>query len=167
MPPIPPPGLDPFGPQAIPEPLTTPEAYDGLVTRRILAYLIDLLILAMLALLVWLILGAAGLLTFGLLLPLQPLALALLPFAYHILLIAGEGSATLGMRLMGLRVYSIVDGGRPHLLQAALNVFIFYGSLALTGSLILLVALFNSRGRTLHDYLAGTIVLRQRRDAAY
>lgn len=167
MPPIPPLGLDPLGPQALPDPLTQPEAYEGLLTRRILAYGVDLLVLAALAVVVWLVLGVAGVLTFGLLFPVQALALAILPFAYHTLLIAGEGSATLGMRLMGLRVHSILDGGRPHLAQAAINVLVFYGSLALTGSLILLVALFNTRGRTLHDYLAGTIVLRQRRDAAY
>jgi uncharacterized RDD family membrane protein YckC len=36
----------------------------------------------------------------------------------------------------------------------------FYVSVGVTGWLILLVALFNGRGRTLHDYLCGTVTIR-------
>ncbi len=167
MPPIPPFGPDSLQPQVVPDPLTQPEEYEGLLIRRIVAYAVDLLVLAVVGTVVWLVLGIAGVLTFGLLLPLQAVALAVLPFAYPPLFIASEGSAPLGMRLTGVRVLSILDGGRPTLAQAVVNVVTFYASLALTGSLVLLVALFNSRSRTLHDYLAGTIVLRRRRDTAY
>lgn len=167
MPPIPPFGYDSRNPPTVPDPAAVPEAYEGLLTRRILAYFVDLMILAMIGAVVWLITGVATLLTFGLLAPVQALVLTLVPFAYHALLISGPASATLGMRLMGLRVHSILDGNRPTFLQAAINVVVFYGSVAVTGSLILLLALFNAHGRTLHDYLAGTIVLRQRREAPY
>ena len=44
-------------------------------------------------------------------------------------------------------------------LQAALVTIVFYVSVALTGWLVLVVALFNNQRRTLHDYLCGTIVI--------
>jgi uncharacterized RDD family membrane protein YckC len=107
-----------------------------------------------------------GLLTLGLLMPLHVLAVALVPFAYHTLLIGGERSATIGMRAMGLKVMSIAPDspesqshGRPTLFQAMIQTVCFYGSLLATGSLILAVALFNPRRRTVHDFLAGTVVV--------
>lgn len=144
---------------------THPEYYRGVMLRRIVAYVVDGLIVLGLASAVWIATGLLTMLSFGLLAPLQALAVALVPLAYHSVLIAAPGSATLGMRLFGLKVRSIATdldagGGRPTLLQAIIQVVAFYGSIAATGSLVLIVALFNARRRTLHDWLAGTIVIR-------
>lgn len=141
-----------------------PEYYQGVTIRRVLAYLVDVVIVALLAVAVWVATGMLTLLSFGLLFPLQALAVALVPLAYHSLLIAAPGSATLGMRLFNLQVLSIAPdfdagGGRPSLFQAIIQVVAFYGSVAATGTLILIVALFNARRRTLHDWLAGTVVV--------
>lgn len=141
-----------------------PEYYQGVTLRRVLAYLVDVLIVAVLAVIMWIATGMLTVLSFGLLLPLQALAVALVPLAYHVLLIAGPGSATFGMRLFGLQVLSIAPdfdagGGRPSLFQAIIQVVAFYGSVAATGMLILVVSLFNARRRTLHDWLAGTVVV--------
>lgn len=141
-----------------------PEYFAGVTLRRMLAYGIDVLAVALLAVPVWFIGMFASVLSFGLLAPLQALALALLPLAYHVLLLASPRAATLGMRAMGLRVMSLTPdsqawGGRPTLFQAMIQTVAFYGSVAVTGSLILLVALFNPRRRTLHDWLAGTVVV--------
>jgi uncharacterized RDD family membrane protein YckC len=142
-----------------------PEYFRGVTMRRVLAYVIDGLVVLVLAIAVWVATGLLTVLSFGLLAPLQALAVALVPLAYHSLLIAAPGSATLGMRLFGLKVRSIATdqdarGGRPTVLQAIIQVVTFYGSIAATGSLILIVALFNARRRTLHDWLAGTIVIK-------
>lgn len=141
-----------------------PEYFTGVTLKRVLAYAIDVVVVTLLAVLVWFIGSFLTVLSFGLLLPLKAVALALLPLAYHSLLLAGRRSATLGMRAMGLRVMSLSAdsaawGGRPTLFQAMIQTVAFYGSLALTGSLILLIALFNPRRRTLHDWLAGTVVV--------
>jgi len=79
--------------------------------------------------------------------------------AYHVLLIAGPINATLGMRLFGIRVHSVL-GGPPSLVQAALHAVCFYGSLGLGGGILLIFPFFNTRRRALHDVLAGTVVLR-------
>lgn len=54
-------------------------------------------------------------------------------------------------------------GGRPTTSQAFLTTVLFYASISLTAWLVLLVPLFTDRSRTLHDILAGTIVLRRTR----
>lgn len=141
-----------------------PEYFAGITLKRMLAYLLDIMVVAALAVPVWFIGMFLTALSFGLMAPVQALAMALLPLAYHILLLAGPRSATLGMRVMGVRMMSLAPGaatwgGRPPLLQAMIQIIAFYGSMALTGGLVLLVALFNPRRRTLHDWLAGTVVV--------
>jgi uncharacterized RDD family membrane protein YckC len=133
--------------------------YDAIVVRRAFGYLVDVVLLAMVSVLVWAALGVLGILSLGLLLPLQAAALALLPAAYHTLFIGAQG-ATPGMRLMDLEVRSL-DGGRPDYVQALVMTAVFYVSISLTAWLVLLVALFNDRRRTLHDFLAGVIVVRR------
>jgi uncharacterized RDD family membrane protein YckC len=62
------------------------------------------------------------------------------------------------MQFMGIEVRSL-NGARPNLLQAFAMTALFYLSVAVTTSLILLVALFNDRRRCAHDILSGTIVV--------
>lgn len=144
------------------DPWTHPELFRGITGRRIFAYGIDLVAVSVLVAAVWFAFGILGLLSLGLLLPLQALAVALTPLAYHTLLLASPAAATLGMRMLGIRVATLQDdtaSGRPTLFQAMIQTVAFYGSVALTSFLVLAVALFNPRRRTLHDWLAGTVVV--------
>ena len=142
-----------------PDPLAHPELYDGLLWRRSLAYLFDCCVIGLLLVAGWSSLVVLGLLSFGLLLPLVPLLVGLIPIAYHALLVGGRHHATLGMRLFDLEVKTWA-GGRPDFWQGLLMAAMFYATLAFTCFLILLVAVFNDRRRTLHDYLAGVVVVR-------
>jgi uncharacterized RDD family membrane protein YckC len=146
------------------EPLSDPTLFDGIRSRRVLGYFVDLVLIAILSVAAWFALVFAGVLTLGLLLPLLPIAMALIPLAYHALQVCGPRSATIGMRLFDVEVRNWT-GNRPDLLQAFLMTALFLTTIALTGSLILLVSLFNNRGRTLHDYLSGTVVVRAGRVA--
>lgn len=136
-----------------------PSAYHGTTSKRVFAYLVDAVLVCLAGMAVWVGMGIVGLATLGLLLPLQPLMVALVPLAYHVGLIASPTGATLGMRLFGIRVADAMTGARPSLAQAIIQVVAFYGSVALTAWLILIFALFNTRRRTLHDILAGTVVV--------
>ena len=144
----------PFSWSEPPDPLTHPELFDGVVISRIFAYLIDAAILLGVIGFMWLL----TLLTFGLLTPVATVLTPILPLAYHTLLIGGRDSATLGMRMMGNEVRTLT-GERPDLPQAFLMTALFYATMALTG-LLLVVALFNERGRCLHDWLSGTVTIR-------
>ena len=123
--------------------------------RRVVAFGLDWAILVMVLLVLHLMVGMLTLLSFGLLWPLHLLVLPLfVALAYHIAQIASSSAGTIGMRLFGLRAWS-VTGGRPTGFQAVLHGVCLYGSMAATGGLIMLVALFNQRHQTLHDMLAG------------
>lgn len=146
----------------VPDPLSQPEYYEAVTLRRMGGYFVDVLVVTTLAVAVWMATGVLTVMTFGLAAPLQAGATAAVPILYHSMLIGGPRSATLGMRLFGLRVLSLVDGSlRPSLVQALMMTVGFYVSVGLTGFLVLLVALFNPRRRTLHDWLSGTVVVRR------
>lgn len=144
------------------DPFSDPRLFEGIVSRRIFAYLIDLMVLVGLFMIYYLALALLTVVTFGLLTsPLVLLGTAI-PIAYHTLTIGGAASATLGMRVFGLQV-SVWNGGKPGYLQALLHTAIFYVTTGLTGGLILLWALFSNRNRCLHDILCGTVVHRRQR----
>lgn len=132
-----------------------PEFFDGIVVRRIVAYAIDVAILIGLTGFLWTLV----VLTLGLLWGFAAILTPIIPLAYHTLLIGGRDSATLGMRVTGIEVRRL-DGGRPDLAQAFLQTALFYATVTLTSTLILIVALFNDRGRCLHDWLTGTVTVR-------
>ena len=143
----------PFAWTQEPDSMSHPELFDGVMFRRIIAYLIDVIILSGTVLFLWFLV----VMTLGLLGPIAALITPVIPLAYHSLLIGGPNSATIGMRMMGIEVRRL-DGGRPELVQALLQTLLFYATLALTG-LLLIVALFNDRRRCLHDWLSGTLTI--------
>lgn len=128
--------------------------FDGVMGRRIFAFLIDLAIIGVILAAIW------GLIfvTLFLLLPVLGPIMPLVPVAYHTAMIGGRRSATIGMQLLNIEVRT-QSGQRPGLLQAFAMSALFYLSIAVTSMLILLVALFNDRRHCAHDYLSGTVVI--------
>jgi uncharacterized RDD family membrane protein YckC len=143
----------------MPDPVALPEAYEGVLWRRTLAYFVDLCIIGVIAVFCWIIFAVLWLLSFGLLGPVLWFAFGLIPLAYHIFLLSGPRSATLGMRIFDVELRS-VTGERPGFLQALIQTVLFYITVGATCSLVLLLVLFNRHKRTLHDMLAGTVVVR-------
>lgn len=99
--------------------------------------------------------GGGGLPTLGY------VAVAVLAF-FNFVVIAGFGGGSLGKWVTGLRVER-TDGGRMGFARALLRHVLGYALTLATLGLGFLVAVFNADGRALHDYLAGTIVVRHRR----
>lgn len=130
----------------------------GVPGRRILAFLIDVLLLTVLIVALWMALFLFGMVTLGLGFPLLGLLPAVPPL-YHFLFLAGPSSATPGQSMMGLIVRRNIDLGRPDVLEALVSVVGFYATLAL-GAVLLIVALFTTRRRTLHDMVSGLVVSR-------
>lgn len=142
-----------------PSPAAAPELYAGLVPRRCFAYLIDVVIIAILGLVLAFALSIVGVLSFGLLSPLVVIILTLWPLLYHCLFLAIRG-ATPGMRLLDLEVRDW-SGKAIEPAQAVLVIALFYVSVSLTAWLVLLVVLFTDKSRALHDILANTLVVRR------
>jgi uncharacterized RDD family membrane protein YckC len=130
----------------------------GVMSRRCVAWVIDIVLIALLVWVLWWLLMFVGLLTFGLgwgaigMLP-------LVPFCYHFFSLLGAASATPGQRMVGLTVRRNDDFGPPPALQALISVLGFYLTLATSG-VLLVVALFTIRHRTLHDLVSGLVVVR-------
>jgi uncharacterized RDD family membrane protein YckC len=133
---------------------------EGVLTRRLLGWLVDLAIIGIIVSVMWAALFTFGLVTFGLGMPLLAL-LPLGPFLYHFGFLAGPLSATPGQALFGLTVRRNEDLGPPTPLQALASTLLYYLTLATSG-LLLLVALVTVRKRTLHDLLSGLVVVRSR-----
>jgi uncharacterized RDD family membrane protein YckC len=144
----------------VPDPDAFPELYEGVVWRRVLAYLLDLVFIAFIAAAIGVVFVVLTLLSLGLLAPMLWFLWGLVPLAYHTLLLSGPHSATFGMRCFDVELRSVTSE-RPSFVQALLQTALFYITVSLTCSLILLAVLFNRRRRTVHDFLAGTLVVRR------
>jgi uncharacterized RDD family membrane protein YckC len=150
---------------AVPDPVSQSQYYEGVVSRRVVAYVIDICLYGLVfvaAIFAGLIINIA---TFGLMHVLVIVALACLAPAYHVLTVGGPHAATPGMRLMGLQVRSF-DGGPPSKMQAFIQIALFYVTVPTTGGWILLFMLFNSHRRAVHDLLSHTVVLRRAPNSA-
>ena len=143
-----------------PNPLDDPDLYDGIIVRRIIGYFIDVLILVIIGAAFWVALWILAIVSLGLLSPLFVIG-AVLPVLYHSFFI-GSGGATPGMRAMDVEVRTWI-GTPPGYAEAFIQTVVFYVTVPPTSALILLVALFNDRHRTLHDFLSGTVVVRRER----
>jgi uncharacterized RDD family membrane protein YckC len=130
----------------------------GVLFRRVIAWLIDLVLIAVLVWALWWVLALFGLLTLGFGFGAMAI-LPWVPFLYNILSLLSLASATPGQQIMGLTVRRSHDLGPPGPMQALIYVLLYYLTLATSG-LLLLVALFTLGHRTLHDLLTGLVVVR-------
>ena len=132
----------------------------GTRTRRIVAFVLDGLILLIGIKLLAVLLFTFGILTLGLGMPLLGL-LPVVPLLYNWLSLLSGLSATPGQAMAGLAVRRDADLGPPGGLAALIWTLGFYVSLALSG-LPLLLALFTEHKRTGHDVISGLVIVRAR-----
>jgi uncharacterized RDD family membrane protein YckC len=145
--------------------LDNPILYDGVLSRRFWAYIVDVLLISLLNLAVHVALFMMGIVTIGILmLPAMALmaVISFLPLAllYDTLTLGGAKAATPGMRLFDLESHSNTTGGRPDYFQAFVMSLLFYVTLFATSGLLLLVVFFTRRNMALHDILSGVVVTR-------
>jgi uncharacterized RDD family membrane protein YckC len=149
----------PWRDTGMPDPAAYPELFEGALWRRAAAYLIDAFCIGLIAVAVLVVFLLLTVLSLGLLAPSLWFLFGLVPLAYHTLLVGGPHAATFGMRAFDLELRSW-NGKRPGYLQALAHAALFYLTVGITCSLILLFALFNRRKRTLHDVLTGMLMVR-------
>ena len=130
----------------------------GALSRRCVAWCVDFCLIGILVAVAWAALVMFGLLTFGLGFSALSL-LPFIPFLYHVLSLMSGPTATPGQQMLGLTVRRDADLGPPTPLQVLISVLVFYLTLATSG-LLLFVALFTLRHRTLHDLVSGLVVVR-------
>jgi uncharacterized RDD family membrane protein YckC len=149
-----------FQPHAF-DPWTQPELFRGVLTRRVFAFLIDLVVLSVPVILVCLFIAVFGVITLGLgwaLFWLVSPASVIWAVIYYGASLGGPHSATLGMRVMDLELRTWY-GAPGYFVLGAMHAVLFWLSVSLLTPLVLLVGLFNGRRRLLHDIVLGTVVI--------
>jgi len=143
------------------DPAVNPELFIDVLPRRIVAFVIDLVILAVPVVVVSTLIFAAGIVTFGIaffLYLLVPPLTVLWGLAYYGFTLGSPQSATVGMRVMDLEMRTWY-GSPAYFVLGAVHAVAFWISVSALTPFILLVCFFNERHRLLHDILLGTVII--------
>ena len=134
-------------------------AYEGVRTRRVFAFLIDYMIVALLCIPFAILIAILGVITLGLGWALFGVIGPLVAVIYVWNTLGGRNQATVGMRMMGIRLERL-DGRPVDGLIAVVHTVLFWAGNVLLTPLVLLASLLLDRKRTVHDLLLGTVVTR-------
>jgi uncharacterized RDD family membrane protein YckC len=149
------------------DPIANPELFEGVLARRSLAFVIDIIIIAIPVVFAAVFIFIVGLVTLGLgwvLYWLLSPASVIWAICYYGLTFGSSASATLGMRVMDIEMRTWY-GAPAYFVLGAVHAIAYWFTVSFLTPLILLVAFFNQRGRLLHDMLVGTIVINNRNRA--
>jgi uncharacterized RDD family membrane protein YckC len=150
------------------DPVTQPELFEGVLSRRVIAFVIDLVIIAIPVVLAAMLIFAFGIVTLGLgwaLYWLLPPGSVVWAVVYFGMTLGSPASATIGMRAVDLEMRTWY-GAPAYFVLGAVHAIVFWISVSALTPFILLVAFFNERRRLLHDILLGTVVINNARRAA-
>lgn len=134
------------------------EYFEGVLSRRIIAFFIDITIILALTIVVYVVLFVAGIFTLGLTWLLFGVAFPAVALAYNAYTLSHPQSATIGMRSVDLQMRTWY-GAPMYALLAAFHAVLYYVTVTFLTPFILFIAPFNARKRCLHDFLAGTVVI--------
>jgi len=140
----------------LPDPIDQPQFYDGVNTKRALAWVVDCIVIITICLLILPFTAFTGLFFF-------PMMMLVVGFIYRIATLAA-GSATWGMRLLGIELRDNQD--RPfdgataimHTLGYAVSVAVAPLQLI---SIVLMAATERRQGLT--DHILGSVAINRRR----
>jgi uncharacterized RDD family membrane protein YckC len=139
-------------------PDTDPALFDGVLSKRIVAFIIDAILIVALMIPAALLVLVLGFVTFGFGWLLFPPLFAIVALVYMALTLGSAASATPGMRVTGVEMRTW-SGQRLFPLLAIMHALIFWFSIALLTPLVLVVGLLTRRKQLLHDLLLGVVGL--------
>lgn len=136
-------------------------ATEGVLARRLVAYLLDIVFIFLFCALLAVIISIVGLLTLGLGWGL----FAILPaggILYSAITVGGRKQSTIGMRMAGLRAVNVHSGGRVDTLTAAFHALLFYLAV---GTFVLwlvdvVMGFMREDRRFGHDLFSGVAIVR-------
>jgi uncharacterized RDD family membrane protein YckC len=143
------------------DPILNPERFEGVLPRRVIAFVIDVIVIAVPVVLAAIFIFLFGIITLGvgwvLFWLLSPAAIIWALF-YYGLTFGSPQSATIGMRMVDIEMRTWY-GAPAYSLLGAVHALLFWVSVSALTPLVLLVCFFNHRRRLLHDIILGTIVI--------
>ena len=135
--------------------------FDGVLARRTLAFVIDVVVISIPIILAALFIAIFGLITLGLgwiLFWLWWPAAVIWTLIYYGMTLGSPQSATIGMRVMDIQMRTWY-GAPAYFVLGVAHAILFWLTVSLLTPFILLVGFFNNRRRLLHDMLIGTVVI--------
>jgi uncharacterized RDD family membrane protein YckC len=151
-------------PGAAPPPNGGGARTEGVLGRRLFAYVVDIVVIFAIVALLAIAIFILGILTLSLGWWLYTLLFPpVIAIIYNALTIGGPAQSTVGMRMMGLRVFR-ENGGPPDKITAAVHALLFYIA---AGTFVLwlidvLIGFLRDDRRLGHDLLTGLMLVRNR-----
>jgi uncharacterized RDD family membrane protein YckC len=134
-------------------------AYEGVLTKRIMAFIVDYLLILLLCIPAAIVLFVFSIITLGLGFMLYPALFVMVAIPYFGFTLGGSSQASPGMKMMGLAMTR--SGGRQvDFLLSTVHIVLFWIVNSILTPLVLLVGLFTERSRLVHDFLLGTTIVR-------
>lgn len=149
-----------IGSSPLPDPATAPQLFDGVLTRRSTAFIIDLVMLMIIVTAICMVGFIAGFFSFGVAWLFLPIVIPLAILGYYAGTLGGPGRATVGMSMMDLvlvptRGYPL-DGWK-----ILVHPIVFWVTVWVAWPVSLLIALFTPRRQMVQDLVTGTLMLRR------
>lgn len=141
------------------KPIVTADELLGVRRARMMAFVIDYLIILVLSIPFAIVIAILGVITLGLGWALYGILLPAVALVYFAKTLGSPEQATIGMRHMGVQLKRL-DGAPIDPLLAVVHAVLFWFIHTLALILPLFVSLFSSKKRLLHDILLGTYVAR-------
>jgi uncharacterized RDD family membrane protein YckC len=145
---------------ALPDPATAPELFEGVLTRRVVAFFIDLMAMGAMILAFGLIGLIAGFLTFGLAWVALAFVVPAVIVLYYGATLGSSKRATLGMQMMDI-VLTPTRGQPLDGWMAIIHAAVFWLTTWISWPLSLLFALFTPRRQMIHDLVTCTLMVRR------
>jgi uncharacterized RDD family membrane protein YckC len=143
------------------DPVVNPELFKGVLARRLIAFVIDILIIMLPVAFAAIFIFFLGLVTFLLgwvLFWLLYPGTIIWALIYCGTTLGSPASATVGMRIMDLEMRTWY-GAPTYFVLGAVHAIVFWITVSILTPLVLVVGLLNERQRLLHDILIGTVVI--------
>jgi uncharacterized RDD family membrane protein YckC len=143
------------------DPTANPELFEGVLARRVMAFVIDVIIIAVPLVIGWICIFIFGLITLGLgwaLFWMFSPASIIWALFYYGLTLGSPASATIGMRAMELEMRTWY-GAPAYFVLGAVHAIVFWVTISFLTPFILLIGFFNARRRLLHDMLVGVVLI--------
>ena len=143
------------------DPFANPELFEGVLARRSIAFLIDVVIIAIPPVFAAVFIFVLGIVTLGLgwaLFKLLSPGAVVWAICYYGMTFGSPASATIGMRIMDIEMRTWY-GAPAYFVLGAVHAIVYWLTVSFLTPFILLVAFFNHRRRLLHDMLVGTTVI--------
>jgi uncharacterized RDD family membrane protein YckC len=144
----------------LPDPASAPELFEGVLSRRVVAFVVDTVLIGFVTTVIAFVGFILGFLTLGLGWLALPIIIPLAILGYYAVTLGGPLRGTVGMQMMDL-VLTPTRGQPLDGWRILIHPIVFWITVWVAWPISLVVALLTPRRETVQDLIAGTLMLRR------